>query len=61
MQKCNDQEIPIYELIKSYQDTKQPLKEQQLMLIHNHDCKDAKCNICGKFKQNVKRCQCIGG
>ena len=61
MRKSNDREIPIYGLIKSYRHIKQPLKEQKLMLIHNHDCKDAKRNICGEFKENFKRYQCICG
>ena len=68
MRKSNYREIPIYGLMKSYRDIKQPFNDQKLMLIHNdqklmlihnHDCEDVKCNICVKFKQNVKRYQCI--
>ena len=59
MRKSNYREIPIYGLMKSYRDIKQPFNNQKLMLIHNHDCEDVKCNICVKFKQNVKRYQCI--
>ena len=40
MRKSNYREIPIYGLMKSYRDIKQPFNDQKLMLIHNHDCED---------------------